>query len=236
MSEYVFNYLSLQGMVPSIVINDVLDELRAENDRLSGELVFANKCLHVLLKFKHYFYKNYLNVNNSNTQCNNSDNRLKELENEFDVLLRENKEKLFGVFGNNNNISQINDEIRDQQIIDNNEKLTPLFVSTREENAQTVNETKSEQIIDKTLIKYSFISSKVIKLSVNKSKTETKGRETEPSKRKRAKSYELVCDWNECHYIARKGRELLDHKNRHLGVKPYSCSTSDAVKHFTANI
>ncbi len=156
----------MYDMLPSIVINDVLSELRAENDRLSGELVFANKCLHVLLKFKHYFYKNYLNVNNSNTQCyqtineslnalngNNSDNDLKELENEFDVLLRERNAKMYQFLNDNeiNNDIENNEEIINDQIIDNREELPTLFVSNIDENTSIVNEIKSKQIIDNNI-------------------------------------------------------------------------------------
>ncbi len=238
MSEYVYNYHSLQGMVPSIVINDVLSELRAENDRLSGELVFANKCLHVLLKFKHYFYKNYLNVNNSNTQCyqtineslnalngNNSDNDLKELENEFDVLLRERNAKM---------CHKINGEIDNKQIIEIRNDLSSLFVSTLEENTRRYNETKSEQIIDKRRVKKSFILPKVRKVNnsfVNKSKSETKLRETDKPKWKRPKR--LKCDWNDCHHMARNRRELLNHKSTHFSVKPFKCQNNGCEKSFS---
>ena len=36
----------------SIVVNDVLEELSEENNRLLNELLFANKCLKVLSQFK----------------------------------------------------------------------------------------------------------------------------------------------------------------------------------------
>src|SRR5260370_31462165 len=35
-----------------IELNDIFDELREENKRLNNELLFANKCLNVLNKFK----------------------------------------------------------------------------------------------------------------------------------------------------------------------------------------
>ncbi len=147
-------------------ISDVLDELRAENDRLSGELVFANKCLHVLLKFKHYFYKNYLNVNNSNTQCyqtineslnafnrNNSDYDLKELENEFDVILRENKEKMTRILSDNNiieNNAQNSNEIKSEENIDSGDELTAILTNLNE-NTRIVNAIISGQTIDKNI-------------------------------------------------------------------------------------
>ena len=41
----------------SIVVNDVFDELREENDRLLNELRFANKCLKTFIRFKTFIDK-----------------------------------------------------------------------------------------------------------------------------------------------------------------------------------
>ncbi len=94
-------------------------------------------------------------------------------------------------------------------------------------NAVKVCETKTDQTIDKN----DSVLPKSVE-SVNKSKSETKARETDAPKRKRAKSYELVCDWNDCHYMARTRREILDHKNKHLCVKPYKCPNNGCEKAF----
>ena len=51
------------------VVNDVFDELKEENNRLYNELLFADKCLKSLIKFKtfidkiSYLFENYLEVN-----------------------------------------------------------------------------------------------------------------------------------------------------------------------------
>src|SRR5260370_24384833 len=42
-----------------IELNDIFDELREENKRLKNELLFANKCLNVLNKFKIHLNKIY---------------------------------------------------------------------------------------------------------------------------------------------------------------------------------
>src|SRR2546421_3620365 len=39
-------------VMSSMETNDIFDELIAENKRLFNELLFANKCLNVLMKFK----------------------------------------------------------------------------------------------------------------------------------------------------------------------------------------
>ena len=54
----------------SVVVNDVLEELSEENNRLLNELLFANKCLKVLSQFKTFIdfhskqFKSVLNENN----------------------------------------------------------------------------------------------------------------------------------------------------------------------------
>jgi hypothetical protein len=40
--------------MPLIKINDIFNELKQQNKRLGNELMFANKCVVILIKFKSY--------------------------------------------------------------------------------------------------------------------------------------------------------------------------------------
>src|SRR6267142_5261832 len=77
----------------NVSTNDILVELKDENNRLNNELLFANKCLNVLNKFKSYLYLNYINKCKCDQSLDKNSNQLKDLEIEFNSLINEKQTK-----------------------------------------------------------------------------------------------------------------------------------------------
>jgi hypothetical protein len=105
-----------------ISINDILDELKEENKRLSNELLFAQKCIKLLEK-----YRNCLKSFNNNCNCDqNINNKLffKNLEKEFEYVFNSSK-----VLENNKNIKAIDNKVNDIQSNDqkNNDNLEKVI-------------------------------------------------------------------------------------------------------------
>src|SRR5260370_38645194 len=100
-----------------IKINDILEELKDENNRLNNELLFANKCLNVLNKFKSYLYSNYINKCKCDQSFDNNSNQLKDFENEFNSIINEKQIK------NNNNIEINNNFTNNSKQIDSKNNI-----------------------------------------------------------------------------------------------------------------
>ena len=103
-----------------IRVNDIFDELFAENKRLLNELLFSNKCLNVLIEIKNNFnsiineLKIYLN-----------ENQLKTIE-DLEMNTKSIESEKQQIFGNNceNNCKTSNQCFESQNIGSNNKRKT----------------------------------------------------------------------------------------------------------------
>ena len=103
-----------------IRVNDIFDELFAENKRLLNELLFSNKCLNVLIEIKYNF-----NSIIDELKTNLNENQLKtieDLEKRYQTI--ESEKQLF--FGNKceNNCKTSNQCFESQNIGSNNKRKT----------------------------------------------------------------------------------------------------------------
>jgi hypothetical protein len=86
-------------MSSKILINDLLEELTQENNRLFNQLLFAKKFIKLFEN-----YRNFLNQLLIDYKCDqNNENKLKfnELENEFKTIFNNNSEEIDPNFGFN---------------------------------------------------------------------------------------------------------------------------------------
>jgi hypothetical protein len=106
-----------------IEINDLFDELINENKRLFNELLFAQKCIKLLEK-----YRNYLNNIYINCKCDqNIENKLNfnDLEIEYKCVFDNELKLEINEEINNKFINNFNNNNKDNELIDNNSDKKP---------------------------------------------------------------------------------------------------------------
>lgn len=136
-------------------IKDVLCELKEENERLGQQILFANKCIQLLTKFR-----NCLTLFSSQCICSlNAHNKqtYTDLQNEYDIIGRQisdgNAIKSECKINNNNNtIHDINEQnlianvikIDVKSRINNSKNLKPIAKRKQPNRAQPIVSTKEE--------------------------------------------------------------------------------------------
>jgi len=73
--------------IARIQINDIFDDINQENNRLKNELLFANKCINILYKFKYYLNRICDNFGNNLDQ--KLAQELNKLEEDYKELIEE---------------------------------------------------------------------------------------------------------------------------------------------------
>jgi len=117
-----------------IEVNDVFEELKEENNRLSKQLLFAEKCFELFEKFR-----NCLNSYNNNCKCiTNSNNKLiyNYLENEYKSVSEEYEKQI------RNNVKSIKENFKENKI--NKIVLNKVSVNQRLSKSKIEHKIKAE--------------------------------------------------------------------------------------------
>jgi hypothetical protein len=225
--------------VATIRVNDIFDELSHENNRLENELLFANKCINILYKFKYYL----------NRICDNfGDNldpklaqELNQLEIEYKVIIDEkqnqnksNKKSKQRVieekpvfkeeFDENSDIIEVNNDINDNYnndyerseklLIDNKSGIQLISSQVYGMNEMTLDLNQNENEVKVKREVKSKIVNKYKNLKNNKNK------------------YTFKCDWIGCNFITNRNSRLKAHHNYHTGNRPVKCTVFGCDKAF----
>ena len=140
-----------------IVVNDVLEELNEENNRLFNELLFADKCLKVLIEFK-----SFVELNSNQFKQNLDENNkqiYEELCENFKQVLDE--KSYYSMKLNENNIELKNKEIN----FDDNQRVVKK--SKRKQILRLKSETNDNPIIEETNELLTALSGTVISTNLN---------------------------------------------------------------------
>jgi hypothetical protein len=119
-----------------LIVNDLFVELKEENNRLYEQLLFAEKMIKVLEKFRNY-------LNNSRINCEFNEfigNQLifDDLENEYQMVL--------------NNENQIQSDLNEELVAKSDEILCPeIEINSREVLNKTLNNNKFNKGVKKSL-------------------------------------------------------------------------------------
>src|SRR5882757_3448721 len=153
-----------------IEINDILEELMNENKRLVNDLLFANKCINVLLQFKRYL----LQIHSIETN------------NELNTI----NEEFIGLFVDNNDYKYCTDS---QLIVRRDDRSSVEEVLEDNEKTGVKREPKANRMSDRTAknIKNRY------KLKKNINKIEFKKVETKTNKGIKHR-YRWSCDQPDC--------------------------------------
>ena len=192
-----------------IVVNDVLEELNEENKRLFNELLFADKCLKVLIEFKSFVE---LNSNQFKRNLEENNKQLYEELCEKVKQVLDEKNNFQKNFNDNNSIEVKNKEI----IINNNKELkiskililkSPIKVNVKHSN-------NYNQKLDKSVNYYSKFRQQFSEcIESNYSNKRREKRRTNP----------LFCRYPGCDRKFAYNHELENHKRVHTGETPFEC-------------
>ena len=228
-----------------IVVNDVLEELNEENKRLFNELLFADKCLKVLIEFK-----TFVELNSNLFELNLDENNKQ--------LYEELAEKVNRVLDENTYYSM---KFNDKNIF-NEEKSEKNIFEDKEREVKTPKKKIMERPIEDMISHSSLHSSKdgknINQLNDNEIAIDVKNNVNNECNDNKKKKF--VCDYSECgkEFISMGTfrNHLLSHENgkvtlvcpypgcgmtfrqrnrsfvlqehinvRHTGAKPYECDT-----------
>ena len=237
----------------SILINDIFEELSEENKRLLNELMFANKCLNVLIRFKTFidFIFNKIETNLDSNNCQ----KFKELRKEVEDIFEE-KEKI-----TNQNIKEENQSKQtlplksttsalnsserfektsknslnemilpndinskeSEDFVDNYESIFDSNDSTEEESFKSVKSVKIKETFD---LKKRFVCE-----SVGCGKAYTTSDRMKRHFRTHFLEESLKCEIKGCEYRTWERIDFTNHMNVHKGIRPHVCTDCD--KSFT---
>ena len=128
-----------------IVVNDVFDELKVENNRLFNELIFADKCLKVLIEFKTFVelnsnqFKQNLDQNNKQIYEQMRENVNQVLEEKFN----------YSINFNDNILVEVKREVFS---FDDNQRVEKTSKKSRKNKS---NETKKNSVCDRPECQFS---------------------------------------------------------------------------------
>ena len=218
-----------------IVVNDVFDELTQENYRLFDELIFADKCLTILLEFK-----TFIELNCDNFKLNLEENKLQKYEHlceKLKQLLNENNRTL-KTFDDNIK-SKVKSEDNDNKCVNTLEIIENGFDDRQPKNDQRKRQKEKKK--------------DVFKLSKKKiQRCDWPGCRFQSSSKDSLRKHSLihsekkfVCDRPECQYRSYKksdlNKHLISHTNRDSNPKvekpkkpEFVCHYSDCTERFTS--
>ncbi|CAG2103016.1 unnamed protein product [Medioppia subpectinata] len=189
--------------------NKKLNQLKAENEKLSNELLFSHKINEILTKFKHYFEERFALMNDN---CLQSDQNLVDLQMEYKNTLNERQ-----------TIDALN------KSVDLKYKLFPDLNNSKNNATFGVNKTTFESIIAKR----QKSRGRPRKLDTLDDSAEGMAAEMTASSVKRAAKHSFKCTYDGCAYQCTRSKMLSEHINSaHTGDRPYVCPMTDCNKSF----
>ena len=205
-----------------IVVNDVFDELTQENNRLFDELIFADKCLTILLEFK-----TFIELNSDNFKLNLEENNLQKYEDLCEKVNKVLNEKSLRYKRFDNNIkSEVKSEVNDNKCVNKLEIIEKDFDERRPKSDRRNRQKKIKSI------------------KVKIQRCDWPGCQFQSSAKDSLRKHSVihlekkfVCDRPDCQYRSYKksdlNRHLIIHENRDRNPKIEKPKKKEFVCHYT---